>query len=499
MIGEVVGSYRVTGKLGEGGMGAVYSAEHTLLGKKAAVKVLHAQLSLDPEFVSRFFNEARATTLIRHPGLVEVFDFGHLPSGAAFIVMEFLDGESLAARLERGTLPTTTLIEIVRQLASALGAAHAGGIVHRDLKPENLFLVPDADRRCGVRVKVLDFGIAKLSESDSPAGGHKTRTGALMGTPMYMSPEQCRGAGRVDHRSDIYSLGCIVFEMVTGHPPFRGEGPGEVIAAHLYAPAPTLRSLVPTASEGLERMVARMLSKRPDDRYAGLGEVAVELAALEPSRNDVGMEFDDTRQNPIADAASPVAASVGPEMRNTTLSRSAAEVVLDRPRRRGWRIGAVFGGLVAVCVGGSLAITARRHAAASMTSLPVGAPTVEAPSPIDVPRPAAARTQARLAIDSQPSGAEVYRLADGQLAGRTPFVEETAAGDTPALFVLKLAGYNDARVTLPTNHDGHVTVTLVRHEHRPGTAKDPRKTPPKTLPEATPARTPTTVIDPFDK
>ncbi len=183
MVGRDIGNYRVTGVIGEGGMGTVYSAEHKAIGRKAAIKVLLPEMSASRSIVQRFFNEARATTSIRHPGIVDVFDYGQLEDGRAYIAMEQLEGENLAACLRRtGQLALGHIVAIGRQAASALAAAHEKGIVHRDLKPDNIFLVPDADLPGGVRVKILDFGIAKLATRGD--AGLKTRTGAMMGTPV---------------------------------------------------------------------------------------------------------------------------------------------------------------------------------------------------------------------------------------------------------------------------------------------------------------------------
>src|SRR5262245_58964302 len=196
-------------------MGAVYLGQHQLLGRRAAIKVLLPELSARPDIVNRFFNEARAVTSISDPGIVQVFDFGYHADGSAFIVMEFLEGEALDRRLARlGRLPATDALRLCRQIAGSLGAAHAQHIIHRDLKPENIFLVRDPEVPSGERAKILDFGIAKLSD-DHP-GKLKTHTGLLIGTPTYMSPEQCRGLAEIDHRADIYALGCVMFQLLTG-------------------------------------------------------------------------------------------------------------------------------------------------------------------------------------------------------------------------------------------------------------------------------------------
>jgi serine/threonine-protein kinase len=283
LIGETLGSYKVLRVLGQGGMGQVFLAEHPLIGKRAAVKVLLPQYSNDPEIVNRFFNEARSATLIRHPGIVEIFDFGHHANGSAYIIMEYLEGESLGDRLKRERpLSIELTVEVARQVAGALGAAHQKGIVHRDLKPDNVYLVNDSDMPLGIRTKLLDFGIAKLSSGAAAAGVSKTRTGMMMGTPLYMSPEQCRGAGSVDHRADIYSLGCMIFEMCAGRLPFVFEGPGEIIAAHIFQPPPALHDLVPGVPPVLDQAVARALAKQADQRYASAFDLARELDAVAP-------------------------------------------------------------------------------------------------------------------------------------------------------------------------------------------------------------------------
>ena len=272
---EIVGNYQIEAKLAEGGMGAVYRATHQLLGRAAAVKVLLPELSTNREIVNRFFNEARAATSVRHPGIVEIYDFGYLPSGIAFIVMELLEGEPLSRCLARaGRLDESLALLYLRGMASPLAAAHAKGIVHRDLKPDNVFLVPDPDLPGGVRVKLLDFGIAKVAEAARGlTAATKTRTGSIMGTPTYMSPEQCRGSGEVDHRADLYGLGCIVYEMVTGQPPFVAEGPGDILAAHiLTTPAPP-SSLAPGISANLDALTLCLLSKRPEDRMQSAAEL----------------------------------------------------------------------------------------------------------------------------------------------------------------------------------------------------------------------------------
>jgi serine/threonine protein kinase len=274
-----LGTYTVERELGRGGMGAVYTAVHSLLGRRAAVKVLLGELSRDQAAVQRFFNEARAATAIKHPSIVEIYDFGWSPDGAAYIVMELLEGESLATRLARvGRLPLDAALVVARQIATALGAAHRAGIVHRDLKPDNVFLVPDPEVVTGERVKLLDFGIAKLLTDTG--GLAKTTTGAIVGTPYYMSPEQCEGSRSVDAKSDLYALGIILFQMISGRLPFEGGGLGGILGAHQFVPAPGLRTVAPDAPAEVEAFVARLLSKAPAERPGSADEVAAILARL---------------------------------------------------------------------------------------------------------------------------------------------------------------------------------------------------------------------------
>jgi eukaryotic-like serine/threonine-protein kinase len=280
-IGATVGNYVVEAKIGEGGMGAVYLAAHPLLGRKAAVKVLLPEHSKRSDLVTRFFNEAKTAASLRHPALVEVFDFGFLPNGSGYLVMDYLEGESLAARLERvAPLPPDGAAEVARQIANGVAAAHGQGIVHRDLKPDNVFLVPDAELAGHERVKILDFGIAKLVLPNSAGSKGATSTGMLLGTPLFMAPEQCRGAGQVDHRADIYSVGCILYMMLTARPPFNHEGVGEILAAHLHEPVTPPRAIDATIPEALEAITLRALAKKPDERYQTMVDLAAALTTF---------------------------------------------------------------------------------------------------------------------------------------------------------------------------------------------------------------------------
>src|SRR5215470_18149964 len=215
--GQMVGEFEVGKMLAVGGMGVIYSATHPVIGKRAAIKVLHPRLCDDEEAVDRFLTEARAANQIGHPNIVDVFAFGALSDGRSYMVMEWLAGESLAQRLHRGPLSLGEALGVLEQTADALDAAHEKHIIHRDLKPDNIFLVPVRGGR--TLVKLLDFGIAKLVKPDAEVTLKSTRPGSILGTPGYLAPEQARGQ-TVDGRTDIYSLGCVVFEMLAGRPPF---------------------------------------------------------------------------------------------------------------------------------------------------------------------------------------------------------------------------------------------------------------------------------------
>ncbi len=276
LLGAVVGgSYHLTRVLGEGGMGRVYEARHTrLTNKRFAVKVLHDELARHLDVLARFEREAESASTIAHPNVVDVVDVQHLPDGRPFIVSEYLDGEELGALLDRlGVLPLPAAIRIVRQLCRALGAAHAQGIVHRDMKPENVFLVGDL---AAPKVKVIDFGISKQDHGSAKL----TRTGMVMGTPSYMSPEQARGED-VDHRTDIYALGGILYRAVTGHKPYDGDDGAMVLTQVLTEDPLRPRAHNPDVPEPLELLIQRAMARDPSERHTTMAELEAELAQLD--------------------------------------------------------------------------------------------------------------------------------------------------------------------------------------------------------------------------
>ena len=391
MIGQVIGNYRVSRELGRGGMGMVYAAEHVQLGRPAALKMLLPQLSADPTIVQRFFNEARAASAIEHPGIVAVYDYGTHTNGGAYIVMELLKGESLQQRLSRGPMSPQEAASIVAQVAGALAAAHARGIVHRDLKPDNIFLVPNELVAGGIQIKMLDFGIAKLAGEQG--GGMKTQTGALIGTPAYMSPEQCMGRSDLDHRTDLYSLGCVFYHMLSGRPPFvSDQGTGMILAAQMRDPAPPLPPSVPAS---LAAITMRLLEKDPAARYQTAAEVRSALvdagAAAPPTKAPV--------QTPAPTGYEPTIAPISV----TTNSGAAAQMLTpaptaaSKPRGKGMWIGIAavlaVGAGIAVFVAtqkGEPAKVAAANDPAPMPAAPAAVPAAPAPVPAaTAPVPAA--------------------------------------------------------------------------------------------------------------
>ena len=278
LTGYHIGSYVAEKLLGSGGAGAVYLCRHTLIDRKVAVKVLHDDQATDVDAVQRFFGEARSAAEIGHPNIIVIIDVGYLPTPGgdrAYIMMEALDGQSLDKRLRTGGLGLEDIRHILEQCASALIATHGKGIIHRDLKPANIFLCKQ--QFDPMFVKLLDFGIAKLTTPDPSV--RKTQIGMVLGTPHYMSPEQCAGKGALDHRSDIYSLGVMLYEMLTGTLPFDGEI-REILLAHmtLDAPAPTTRN--PNIPPAWEALCLRMLERAKEDRPQSMAEVALALQDL---------------------------------------------------------------------------------------------------------------------------------------------------------------------------------------------------------------------------
>jgi hypothetical protein len=425
VLGTTIGNYQITALLGEGGMGKVYVAQHPTLARKSAIKVLHADQARDPVALSRFFNEAKSADSIRHPNIVEIYDYGTLPDGAPYIVMEYLDGETLADRLARAPLTLGETLEVVAQTASALGAAHAKEVLHRDLKPDNIFLVDDAAVPGGVRVKIVDFGIAKLQNQLTEVS-HRTRTGALIGTPLYMSPEQCLGERDVGPPSDLYSLAVIAYELLCGRPPFEAEAVGGLINMHVNEPVLSPRKLNARLPRALEALLLKALSKMPANRHPNMEAL---LADLERVRALVERDPEVANATPARRAGSPLDAVTAVPV--STITGSARNRPTPQPepgRARKALVGVLTASAVAAV--GMFWLSHQGRAPQGPMVLrapatPVAAPVAETP----------AETQLAIQLESEPSGAAVS--VDGKRLGVTPMVWNTrpAADTVELLFV----------------------------------------------------------------
>jgi eukaryotic-like serine/threonine-protein kinase len=452
--GDLVGEYIVLQKLGEGGFGAVYEAAHPIIGKRAAVKVLHTQYSADEGVTSRFIAEARAVNQIRHKNIVDIFSFGDLADGRHYYVMELLEGVPLEAYLERaGHLPIEECLSILHPIAKALAAAHDAGILHRDLKPENIFLELD-DEEC-VRPKVLDFGLAKLLMPGSlPV--HKTRSGTPMGSPRYMSPEQCRGVP-VDHRTDIYAFGCIAHRMLTGILPFDAGSALELMMAHVSR-QPAAPSQISDTDRVFDEPLLKMLEKEPKDRPLSLLEAYESLVV---AANRTGASISESKAHASSLLREMVLERERTLPRVLELPKPRAHAVTTRPETKPpsqwlwlWSLVLV---LLAVPVVFHFAHREPRSVpepeAASVTA---GAAQLAVPMAAPNPKPEAEHVA--ITIRSQPARADIYW--NGALLGSTPGPVSMPRGEEPVALVVKAAGYEPLTVPLRPKTDQTLNVTL---------------------------------------
>src|ERR1700723_627286 len=320
MIGQTISHYRIVEQLGAGGMGVVFKAQDTRLDRAVALKFLPEKLAQEPQALERFRREARAASALNHPGICTIYDVGE-EDGRAFIAMEFLDGETLRNHIHGKPLPVAEILELGIEIAEALDAAHAEGIIHRDIKPANIFV-----NKRG-RAKVLDFGLAKLvpkgvAVGDAGSGfessGSTSIAGLISGTPSYMSPEQVRG-DELDARSDIFSLGLVLYEMATGRQAFGGGTGGAIIEAVLTRPPVSARNINPDISPRLEEIINKALHKDKDQHYQHAADIRTDLQRLK--RN-----FDSGRTDQAGDSASRLASTAGPiSSASQRISRATAQ------------------------------------------------------------------------------------------------------------------------------------------------------------------------------
>ncbi len=416
-------------------MGRVYEAINEQIQRRVAIKILHSQFAENPLVVQRFLNEARAVNIVKHRCLVDIYEFGQLEDGSAYIVMEYLDGDTLHERLwkQGGKLPMDMAVRYARQIALALAAAHAKGIIHRDLKPANIMLVEDPETGSHDWIKVLDFGLARVHEPSE--GGRLTQTGVVMGTPAYMSPEQVRSARSVVDRSDVYTLGVILYEMLSGQKPFVSSSDAEMMFMHMSTAAPSLSEVAPEMPQALVDLLARMLSKNPAERPAAtivastlarLVGVATSTAmpVISPDHSKITgsgpIDFADTQ--PLnTGAVLATVATPGAEVATALAKASLAE---PRSRRIYLLIGAVL--LLTLAGGGLFLLLHSGHLLEG--------------------------ERVNWTIRSVPSGAQVIG-EDGHILGITPFSSQPAKRPGAQTLILRKNGYQEARVTCESNAD----------------------------------------------
>jgi serine/threonine-protein kinase len=486
--GQMVGEYRVEKKLGEGGFGSVYRAVHPLIGKSAAVKVLNRQYSSSPQMVSRFIAEARAVNQIRHRNIIDIFSFGSLNDGRQYYVMELLEGMTCDAFIiDRGRVSPEEAIPILRAIARALDAAHGAGIAHRDLKPENIFFVFDEDG--GVFPKLLDFGIAKLL-GDSGMSSHKTRTGTPLGTPHYMSPEQCRGKD-IDHRTDIYSFGIVTYAMLTGQVPFDGGDVMDILVKQVHERPRALSSVCPELPAILDAPVLHMLEKDPAARPESL-TAAVDALAKAASEAGYSVQVSSGRgrgqerasggvaganeKSPSGRQLTPAQESLsnaqtmaqGDAVTKTVLAADTLPVA--PPKRRAAVLVAALALVLCGGVGVILFAKPSRDLPAPAQPAPEAFPTASLPAvmgpeatarPTDVvPAVAAPATHVEVTVNTVPAGAEVS-LA-GEKLGVAPGPFRIKRGDASVKLTVKAAGHTQQSVDVTPTANTAVTVTLTR-------------------------------------
>lgn len=487
MIGSVVGNYHVQRTIGRGGMGTVYEAVQQPIGRKVALKVLHSEYANDPDVLKRFFNEARAANLINHPSIVQVSDYGQLPSGAAYLVMEYLTGETLAERLSTspGRLSPELAQHMAWQLASALSAAHAAGIVHRDLKPGNIMLTPDAVMPGGLRVKILDFGIAKLAERGDSRPN--TRTGSVLGTPAYMAPEQCKGELFVDGKTDVYALGVILFEVLAGKPPFSAPNDLALLNMQVSDDPPNLQQKAPRVPSVLANWIHKMLKKKPADRPT-MAEVFAGLQRLGASQS--------------LEHAIVVSHTPGPELANLGFVKTERHARVTPPSGIGQKhtrkhtyvrtttaaVAIVLAVLFASLALRSVSKTQQRAASEtspkdnrqesssakvspSLTDPPLAPSNLVLTPPPSKPEPgkdtpvseraaSVPPSMVTIELETTPSGAQVFDAERDSLIGKTPWSGSLPGTEGDRFLLLRKPGFHDRMLRLKLRPG----ISIQRHE-----------------------------------
>lgn len=468
------GRYFVEDQLGEGGMGVVYRCRHTFIDKKVAMKVLRADMARNEEVTERFLNEARSASSIGNPHIIDVSDFGQLPDGATYFIMEFLVGTPLADLAQAGVpLDPSRVGSIGIQLSEGLAAAHEAGIVHRDLKPDNIHLVRRGNEEDFV--KILDFGIAKASSSANKL----TQAGQVFGTPHYMSPEQAAGSP-VDHRSDIYSLGIILYELSTGKLPFDADNFMAILTQHMYrTPTPPSEALGLSHAlpEGFEALILKCLEKEPKDRYQTMDELGEALSRVFSGIAPLTAAERRGRMNSLKFNA-----------RVSSTAETARPATPDAPtgpQKSPLMIYALFGAAIVVIAGAAVVLSSQgssKEGATQMIAQDSGTPTETAQVPAHAEKPEMPQTPKviQVAIAVSPLSAHVFE-GDEDL-GQSPVMLEV--GDTKRELEVRLKGYETRKLTLDGS-ETKFTVDLIKEKSGAPPSAAPTMSP--STPEARPA------------
>jgi len=441
--GDVVeGRYRIIRTLGEGGMGTVFLAEHALIKRRVAIKILHPELATDADVIERFMNEARAAGTLGHPNIVESTDMGFTHNHVPYIVFEFLEGALLTDEIYRvGGLPVRRAVRIATQIASALHAAHNAGVIHRDLKSDNVFLTDKDD--AFDHVKVLDFGISRFLQLDD------RQKSMVMGTPEFMAPEQITDPESVDRRTDVYALGVILYEMLTARRPFASEDDPRALMQRIVrdAPPPLLRPEVPHALA--ETILGKMLAKHPDHRYQTMSDVE---AALESfiTRSD-GTPVPSRRSQPI-----PIVGAIPRPANAGTLPRSLRNVLLpDAHARRSYVLYAIAGlGLVIGALGVAYGMRSRHDEVATVASEPAAQPKPAAAMP-------ASRTVQKVGVQLSADAANAHVTFRRQVKP-APMALQLNMSDVVEIVEVSAPGYKTARYWITLDRPTHLRAHLVK-------------------------------------
>jgi serine/threonine-protein kinase len=481
LLGQTIdGRYIVEAPLGEGGMGFVYAARHAIIDKRVAIKVLRKEAAADQSAAQRFIIEAKAASKIGHQNIVDITDFGVLPTGNAYFVMEFIDGPTLGKLVhDHKQLPPLRAVQIAEQVARGLYAAHQKSIIHRDLRPENIIVVEKDGQQDFV--KIVDFGIAK----DVKAGKRLTAVGMVLGTPEYMSPEQATGQ-ESDHRVDQYALGCILYEMVTGQVPFKGENAPKTLTKHVFDAVVPPRKLRPDlAIPGIvEDIVLRLLEKKPTQRYADMRELVAELDAAE-------QQLQSSTARPGAEQ--PTTPSIGTERPSELL----AEVLRNRTPMF------VAAGIVAAVLVVTAAVAVTKMVKRQKNVVPVASRPSHGASPTPpttpaLPAPAPTVAEVEIQVATVPPGAEVW--LGSQKLGVSPVDVKHARSGEAATITIRRSGNKDVTRNIMLDRDQTIEVVLQSKRDRVAVRQGRPPGVPKTSaqPAQQPARHTSDLRNPFE-